>query len=109
MAKVSAVSAVVPQVQKVQEFATFMDLVRRGLWKNGSFIAELCSVDRDTIAEWKKRPEVIAAHSERTKKELDRWDRMGKVEDRLKEQGMEFDAEKTETKIIFEVNDLDIV
>ncbi len=99
MAKVSAVSAVIPQVQKVQEFTTFMDLVKRGLWKNTSYIAELCFVDRDTIAEWKKRPEVIAAHVERSKKELDKWDRIGKVEDRLKEQGMEFDPDRVEAKV----------
>lgn len=109
MKKVATVPSIVPQVQKKIEFDRFMSLVRKGLWKNTGYIAELCTVDRGTIAEWKKRPEVIEAHFAVSESELQKWQRVGKVEDRLKEQGMEFEPEKTETKITFEVNDLEVV
>jgi hypothetical protein len=99
----------VPRVYKEVEYADFINFISQGLWRNNKLLARICSVDEDTINEWKKRPDAIAARKESLQDSLRKWKRVGKVEDQLKEQEMEFDPEKTEAKITIEVSNINDV
>ena len=99
MKKVSEVSDKEPLVQKEEEYAVFLGLVTRGLWKNNRFIADLVGVDEDTIIIWKKRKEVQSLRQQSVKSDLERWKRSSDPEKRLKEQGMDFDAEKLDVNM----------
>ncbi len=107
--KRSTKTAPLTQVHKEYEYSIFLGLVSEGAWKNDSYLARVCNVDRDTIAKWKLQPEVIKINQELNKNLLSRWKRIGKVEDLLKEQDMQFDPDKTETKITIEISNLDDV
>ena len=107
--KVLEVLDVPPQVQKMEEFNYFLTCISNGMWKGNTKLAELCSVDANTIALWKKRPEVIKLHQEAFTSELARWKKTGRTEDRLKEMGMDFEPEKTESVVRFYVTDFDDV
>jgi hypothetical protein len=50
-----------PRVIKELELKMMIEMVEAGLW-TGTNLAKALHVDKDTIGEWKKRPEVIAAH-----------------------------------------------
>lgn len=88
-----------PQVYKEQEYADFLSLVQQGLWKNNKLLAEVCSVEEETIAKWKKMPEVVKARRIALADTLRTFKNRGDVEKRLKEQGMEFDPDKVEAKV----------
>lgn len=106
---VPAVPADSPQVQKQEEYDYFLTCIEKGMWKGNTKLGELCSVDRETIAIWKKRPEVLKIHRVAFESGLDTWKRQGKIEDRLKEMGMDFEPEKTESVVRFYVTDFDDV
>lgn len=57
----SANSAELPQVYKENELKMMVELVENGLWSNVN-LAKALGVNRDTITEWKKRPEVKKAY-----------------------------------------------
>lgn len=104
----SSESANIPQVPdwviKKQDYLFFIDCVRDGLWNNNSYLAELCSVDRDTIASWKKTEQVIQARKEASKEIRKAIRNRGDVKDRMKEAGMVIEPEKLEVglKVIIE-------
>lgn len=87
------------QVYKEAEYAVFIAFVAEGLWKNNRFLAEICGVNEETIAEWKKRSEVVALRQKSVQEDLKRWKRTADAEKRLKEQGMDFDAEKLDVSM----------
>ena len=97
------------RVYKEQEFADFIDFIKQGLWRNNKLLAEICSVDEDTISAWKKKPEAIAARKLSLADTLRTFKNRGDVEKRLKEQGMEFDPDKVEAKVTIEVSNLNDV
>lgn len=109
MANKSDNSATTPRVYKETEFADFIDFIKQGLWRNGKLLSELCSVDEDTITAWKKQPAAIAARKLSMTDTLKTFKNRGDVEKRLKEQGMEFDPDKVEAKVIIEVSNLNDV
>lgn len=50
-----------PQVYKQNELKLFIELVEAGLWRNTN-LAKALNIDVDTVADWKKRPEVQEAY-----------------------------------------------
>ena len=98
-----------PQVYKEQEFADFLSLVQQGLWRNNKLLADVCSVEEETIAKWKKMPEVVKARRIALAETLRTFKNRGDVEKRLKEQGMEFDPDKVEAKVKIEITNLNDV
>lgn len=99
----------IPRVYKEVEYADFIDFIKQGLWRNNKLLAEICSVNEDTINEWKKRPDAIAARKLSLADSLTSFKIKGDVEKRLKEQGMEFDADKVEAKLIIEMTNINDV
>lgn len=89
-----------PRVYKEVEYADFIDFIKQGLWKNNKLLAEICTVNEDTINEWKKRPDAIAARRLSLKDTLRSFKVKGDVEKRLKEQGMEFDNQSVNINIV---------
>lgn len=98
-----------PQVYKEVEYADFINFIKQGLWKNNKLLAEVCSVNEDTINEWKKRPDAIAARKLSLADSLKTFKNRGDVEKRLNEIGMQFDPDKVEAKLIVEVSNLNDV
>lgn len=98
-----------PLVYKEQEFADFLSLVQQGLWRNNKLLAEVCSVEEETIAKWKKMPEVVNARRVALADTLTTFKNRGDVEKRLKEQGMEFDPDKVEAKLLIEMTNINDV
>lgn len=101
----SSDSAVPDQVLKKQEFLFFIDNVKDGLWKNNTYLAELCDVDRDTIAEWKKTPQAIAARREANKDLRRAFKGRGDMDKRMKEAGFEIEPEESNLNIKVIVED----
>ncbi len=96
-----------PQVYKEHEYGVFLSLIAGGLWKNNSFIADVCGLDRETVAKWKNRDEVKKLRQESVKKDLVKWKNRSDPEQRLKEQGMDFEAEKLDVTMSIEVKGLE--
>lgn len=90
----------IPQVYKELEYADFIDFIKQGLWRNNKLLAEICSVNEDTINEWKKRPDAIAARKLSLKDTLKTFKIKGDVEKRLKEQGMNFDDQTINLNVV---------
>lgn len=100
MANKSDNPSTTPRVYKELEYADFIDFIKQGLWRNNKLLAEICSVNEDTINEWKKRPDAIAARKLSLKDTLKTFKNRGDVEKRLKEQGMEFDNQTVNLNIV---------
>lgn len=100
MTKKSDNPSKIPRVYKELEYADFIDFIKQGLWRNNKLLAEICSVNEDTINEWKKRPEAIAARKLSLGDALRTFKNRGDIEKRLKEQGMEFDVQPLQINII---------
>lgn len=83
-----------PQVYKEEEYAVFLGLIADGLWKNNRFLAEVCGVNEETIADWKKRQEVQVFRRKAIGETLKKWKRTADAEKLLKEQGMDFDPDR---------------
>lgn len=96
-----------PLVLKENEYSVFLGLVARGLWKNNVFISDLVGVEEETIALWKKRNEVKALRQQSVNEDLGRWKRSSDPEKRLREQGMQFDPDKVEARVLIEVKGLE--
>lgn len=91
-------------VKKKDDYLFFIDMVKDGLWRNSKYMAEICSVDDNTIAKWKKTEMAIAARKEACKDLLRDMKRRGAVDLKLKEGGVEIEqeAEKHEIRVIIE-------
>lgn len=80
-----------PQVYKEEELKMMIELVEAGLWKNSN-LARILNVVDETIADWKKRPEVLTVYRkvvlQTARKRMD-------VEKRLRELAVESDPEVT--------------
>lgn len=95
------------EIYKLGEYAVFCDLIEQGLWKNNRFLAEVVGVNEDTIADWKKREAIQKLRQKSISDDLKRWKRTADAEKRLKEQGMDFDAEKLDVSMRIEVSGLE--
>lgn len=83
------------QVYKEQDLAQMIELVKAGIWRDTN-LSKVLNVTRETVARWKKRPEVIEAYQATVmkfaRKRID-------VEAVLKELAIESDATKSELTI----------
>lgn len=104
---VSTVSGKSYQVQKEAEYDQLLEYVAAGAWKNNTWLASVLGVDDDTVADWKKTIPVVKARQLAVKGLLKDFTRRGDVKDRLKENGMDFDAEKLDVSMKIEVLGLD--
>lgn len=88
------------QVLKAQEYLDFLALVQKGLWKNNTLLADACSVEDETIAKWKKLPEIKKARHAVLVDRLGLFRVRGDVEKQLQELGMEFDTQTVTVNIV---------
>ena len=93
----TALSATEPQVKKVDDFKFFIECVEDGFWQNSTYLAQLCSVDRDTISAWKKTKKAKEARKKASKELRRAFKGRGDIEKRLSEAG--FDVKPTKVQI----------
>lgn len=103
--KDSSLPAVPDHVLKKQEFLFFIENVKDGLWKNNTYLAELCDVDRDTIAEWKKTPQAILARRKANKELRRAFKGRGDIDKRMKEAGFEIEPQEANMNVRVTVED----
>jgi len=93
----SALSAKEPQVKKIDDYQFFIECVEDGFWQNSTYLAELCSVDRDTISAWKKTKDAKEARKKASKELRRAFKGRGDMDKRLFEAG--FDVTPTKVEI----------
>lgn len=81
-------SANLPQVRKEEEYNLMCDLIRDGLWGTSN-LSRVVHVDRDTIDQWKIRPEAQEAYATAVKNVLRKRRNRGDVEKEMKELDLE--------------------
>lgn len=89
-----------PQVLKSDDFIFFIECIKDGLWQNNTYLAELCSVSRETIGIWKKTPQAIQARKKASKELRRSFKGKGDIEKRLKEAGLNVSPTVTELHVI---------
>lgn len=96
--------AIPPQVLKKEDYLFFVECVLDGMWSNNTYLAELCGVDRNTIADWKKTDPVMKARKEASRDLIKKFKKDGDLEKRLREAGMEVEPEtqRSEVRVIIE-------
>ena len=92
----SAVSAKEPQVLKIGDYQFFIECVEDGFWQNSTYLAELCSVDRDTIGAWKKTKEAKEARKKASRELRRAFKGRGDMDKRLFEAGFDVTPTKVE-------------
>lgn len=90
-----------PQVYKKTELEWMIDLIKRGLWRSTN-LAEIIGINRETVDNWKKLPEVIEERRKVVWKTLGSNGKGRGVEMILKEMGVETDPDKLEVIHKFE-------
>lgn len=100
----SASSANVPKdIVKKTEFELMLELVDAGLWRTNN-LASALGVNKDTITDWKRRPEAIDMRRNTIKRYLKRRIDAEKV---LKELDMETDVDEMKIGVQIEVKGLE--
>lgn len=95
-----------PQVYKEEDYAYFIECVKDGLWNNNTYLAELCGVERETIAKWKKTKPVVEARRQYSNDLRKEFKTDGTIEKKMKEAGMEVESEQTQVaSIIVKIED----
>lgn len=94
-----------PRVYKEEDYAYFIECVKDGLWNNNTYLAELCGVDRTTIADWKKTKLVMAARREYSNELRKQFKTDGGIEKKMKEAGMEVETEQPINNIVVKIED----
>lgn len=72
------------QVYKAEEYGLMCELIKDGLWGTSN-LAKVVHVDRETIDNWKARPEAQEAYSIAVKNVLKKRRNRGDVEKEMKE------------------------
>jgi hypothetical protein len=78
-----------PEIYKEEDFDLMLKLIDRGIWKNCN-LARALHLDEETVAKWKKHPQVIKAH---TNSVLKFAGRRTDVENILKELDLEIETQ----------------
>ena len=101
--KVPTLPTAPDRVLKEDDFKFFIECVEDGLWQNNTYMAELCSVSRETIGIWKRTPQAIEARK-RASKDLRRALKgKGDIEKRMKEAGMDVSPTVTEVHHVIQI------
>lgn len=84
------------RVYKEEEFALMCEFIELGMWRVSN-LAKACNVDRDTIEDWRLRPEAQKAYKAATQFILKKRKHTGDVEKLMKE--LNYEVDKTEIDI----------
>lgn len=85
-----------PRVNKEGEFALMCELIELGLWRTSN-LARACNVARETIDDWKKRPEAQKAYQKAVKDIISKRKKIGDPEKIMKE--LNLDVDRTEVDV----------
>lgn len=77
-------SAELPRVYKEEEYGLMCQFIQKGLWSNSN-LSRVVGVDRETISDWKKRPEAQQAYRQACEEVLKKRRRRGDVEKEMRE------------------------
>lgn len=80
-----------PQVYKEAEFTLMCEFIQAGLWRTTN-LARVCNVSRETIDDWKKRPEAQEAYQKAAREIVNKRKKVGDPEKIMKEMALEVDV-----------------